>query len=40
MFQRMISKVFIEQIGRNAEAYVDDMVVKSEKAKEHMDDLA
>lgn len=35
----MINKVFIEQIGRNVEAYVDDIVVKSEKDEEHVNDL-
>ena len=28
-FQRMINTVFINQIGRNVEAYIDDMIVKS-----------
>ncbi|XP_074346594.1 uncharacterized protein LOC141685387 [Apium graveolens] len=28
-FQQMVNKVFKEQIGRNMEAYVDDMIVKS-----------
>lgn len=35
----MINKVFVQQIGRNVEAYIDYRVVKSEKAKEHVKDL-
>lgn len=34
----MINKVFTEQIGKNIEACVDDIVVKSEKAKDNMAD--
>lgn len=36
----MITKVFTEEIGRNVKVYVDDIVVKSEKVKEHINDLA
>ncbi|GJR82624.1 hypothetical protein Tco_0153409 [Tanacetum coccineum] len=28
-YQRLVAKVFESQIGRNMEAYVDDMVIKS-----------
>ena len=28
-YQRLVNKVFADQIGRNMEAYVDDMLVKS-----------
>lgn len=37
----MINKVFVKQIGRNMEAYIDDIMVKIEKKKteEHMKDL-
>lgn len=38
-FQRMINKVFTEQICRNVEAYTDDIVVKSEKVDDHVKDL-
>ena len=31
--------MFSEQIGRNVEVYVDDMLVKSKEAKSHLDDL-
>ncbi|KAK1363227.1 hypothetical protein POM88_038788 [Heracleum sosnowskyi] len=37
-FQKMINKVFKEQIGRNVECYVDDMIVKS-MFKDHAEDL-
>lgn len=38
-FQRIINKVFSKQIGKNVKAYIDDIVVKSEKAEEHVNDL-
>ena len=31
--------MFSEQIGRNVEVYVDDMLVKSKEVKSHLDDL-
>lgn len=34
-YQRMMDKVFKEQIGRNLEVYVDDILVKSLKEKSH-----
>ena len=38
-FQRLIQKTFNPQIGRNLEAYVDDLVVKSINADDHLSDL-
>ncbi|XP_016173632.1 uncharacterized protein LOC107616151 [Arachis ipaensis] len=38
-YQRLMDKVFKEQIGRNIEIYVDDMVVKSSSEKQHKRDL-
>ncbi|XP_019053694.1 PREDICTED: uncharacterized protein LOC109114857 [Nelumbo nucifera] len=38
-YQRLVDKVFKEQMGRNIKAYVDDMVVKSLKVKTHVSDL-
>jgi hypothetical protein len=38
-FQRMVNKVFQEQIGRNVEAYVDDLLVKSMTDRGHVEDL-
>ncbi|KAL0431407.1 UNVERIFIED_CONTAM: Retrovirus-related Pol polyprotein from transposon [Sesamum radiatum] len=38
-YQRFVDKIFRPQIGRNVEVYVDDMLVKSKKAEEHVEDL-
>src|SRR6187397_537040 len=38
-FQRMINTVFINQIRRNVEAYIDDMIVKSKLQTDHLADL-
>ncbi|XP_010269798.1 PREDICTED: uncharacterized protein LOC104606351 [Nelumbo nucifera] len=38
-YQCLVNKVFKNQMGRNVEAYVDDIVVKSQKAKAHTLDL-
>ena len=37
--QRLVNKMFSEQIGRNMEVYVDDMLVKSKEELTHLDDL-
>ena len=29
MYQRLMNKIFTNQIGRNVQVYVDDMLVKS-----------
>nr|KYP48409.1 Retrovirus-related Pol polyprotein from transposon opus [Cajanus cajan] len=39
-YQRLMNKIFQDQIGRCLEVYVDDMVVKSEDVSAHMCDLA
>ena len=39
-YQRMVNKVFEKQIGRNMEAYIDDMLVKSMTRTSHIIDLA
>ena len=31
--------MFYRQIGRNMEVYVDDMLVKSKKVEQHLEDL-
>ncbi|XP_019161153.1 PREDICTED: uncharacterized protein LOC109157769 [Ipomoea nil] len=36
----MVGKVFKQVLGRNLQAYVDDMIVKSTEANLHTDDLA
>ncbi|KAL0361477.1 UNVERIFIED_CONTAM: hypothetical protein Sradi_3832200 [Sesamum radiatum] len=38
-YQRQVDKVFRPQLGRNMEVYVDDMLVKSKKAQDHVEDL-
>nr|XP_025638006.1 uncharacterized protein LOC112733303 [Arachis hypogaea] len=39
-YQRLMDKVFHNQIGRNMEIYVDDMVAKTIKEISHCDDLS
>ena len=36
----MVTKMFKEQLGKNMEAYIDDMVVKSKATEDHLIDLA
>ncbi|XP_016207088.1 uncharacterized protein LOC107647530 [Arachis ipaensis] len=38
-YQRLMDKVFRQQIGRNMEIYVDDMVAKTSAQGSHCDDL-
>ena len=38
-YQRMMTKIFEPQLGRNIEFYINDMVVKSKVVFEHMGDL-
>ncbi|KAL0434517.1 UNVERIFIED_CONTAM: hypothetical protein Slati_2786000 [Sesamum latifolium] len=38
-YQRLVDKIFHPQIGRNIEVYVDDMLVKSKEAQDHVTDL-
>ena len=35
----MVTRIFESQIGRNVEAYIDDMVIKSKQVGEHLADL-
>ena len=39
-YQRMMTKMFEAQMGKNIEMYIDDMVVKSKIVSEHVEDLA
>ena len=39
-FQCLVNRMFKEQIGRTMEVYIDDMVIKSKNASEHVKDLA
>ena len=38
-YQRMMTKMFEAQLGKNVEVYIDDMVVKSKLVSEHVMDL-
>ncbi|KAL0394310.1 UNVERIFIED_CONTAM: Polyprotein P3 [Sesamum latifolium] len=38
-YERLVDKIFRPQIGRNFEVYVDDMLVKSKEARNHVKDL-
>ena len=38
-YQRMMTKMFEAQMGKNIEVYIDDMVVKSKIVSEHVGDL-
>ena len=38
-YQRLMNKMFTHQIGRNVQVYVDDMLVKSLRKKNHLNDL-
>ena len=38
-YQRMMTKIFEAQMGKNIEVYIDDMVVKSKIVSEHIGDL-
>ena len=38
-YQWLMSKMFAQQIGRNVQVYVDDMLVKSRREDDHLEDL-
>ena len=38
-YQRMMTRIFESQLGKNIEIYIDDMVVKSKMVSEHLGDL-
>ena len=38
-YQRLVNKVFTNQIERNMKAYVDNMLVKSKSMSQHIADL-
>ena len=38
-YQRMMTRTFESQLGKNIEIYIDDMVVKSKMVSEHLGDL-
>ena len=39
-YQRLVNMMFKEQLGDTMEVYIDDMVVKSKRAEDHIEDLA
>ena len=38
-YQRMTTRMFEPQLGKNIEVYIDDMVVKSKVVSDHVKDL-
>ena len=38
-YQRMMTRMFESQLGKNIEIYIDNMVVKSKMVSEHLEDL-
>ena len=38
-YQRLMNKMFVHQLGRNVQVYVDDMLVKSMRENDHLNDL-
>ena len=38
-YQRLMNKMFAQQIGRNVQVYIDDMLVKSRREEDHLEDL-
>jgi hypothetical protein len=39
-YQRLVNRMFCNELGKTMEAYVDDMLVKSIKSNDHIDDLS
>jgi len=35
----MVARMFKDQLGKNMEVYIDDIVVKSKEAQKHLEDL-
>ena len=38
-YQRLMDRIFKQQIGRNVEVYIDDMAIKSQSISQHETDL-
>ena len=38
-YQRLMNRMFAPQIGRNVQVYVDNMLVKSRREEDHLEDL-
>ena len=39
MYQRLMNKMFVHQIGRNVQVYIDNMLVKSVQEDDHLSNL-
>ncbi|KAL0430731.1 UNVERIFIED_CONTAM: hypothetical protein Sradi_0699100 [Sesamum radiatum] len=39
LIKRLVNNMFREQIGKNMEVYIDDMLVKSKRKEDHTQDL-
>lgn len=39
-YQQLISKMFLRLMGVTVEAYIDDMVIKSQQAQDHIRDAS
>ena len=39
MYQRLMNIMFANQIGRNVQVYIDDILVKSRREEDHLEDL-
>ena len=39
IYQRIVTRMFESQLGKNIDIYIDDMVVKSKVVSEHTGDL-
>ena len=39
MYQRLMNIMFANQIGRNVQVYVDDILVKCRREEDHLEDL-
>ena len=38
-YQRLMNNMFVNQIGRSVQVYVNDMLVKSRREDDHLEDL-
>ena len=38
-YQRLMNKMFTQQIGRNVQVYMNDMLVKIRREEDHLEDL-
>ena len=38
-YQRLMNKMFAQQMGRSVQVYVSDILVKSQREEDHLEDL-